>query len=245
MSDVFQLRMMGRWGNQLFQYSFARAYAEKHGLELQTQPWVGDHIFELTPNPIRDPFPEAQQRNENTIVDGDKNISYCSYSQNQKCLIYTRSDVLRWFKFRPEIEERLKKFWHPHCAPGVLAHRRVGDYVGYGYPVVSKDSYRRQAALIGQSDKLQWITEEEPYVCADIPAEYAFIVDFWRLMHAPILLRGNSCFSWWAGTLGNGVVYSPRIDGLEGGKEHDVEFELGNHCRFANLPFVTDLHLAP
>lgn len=35
----------GRFGNQLFQYAFARALAEKYGAELQTSDWIGPQIF--------------------------------------------------------------------------------------------------------------------------------------------------------------------------------------------------------
>ncbi len=241
--SVVVLKLMGRFGNQIFSYACMRSYAERHGLELQTQPWVGESIFEITPNAIK--TDDLPQRCENTLVEGEKDFVYCSYSQQQKCLTYTKRDLQRWFKFRPHIAEALTKFWAPHCAPMVVAHRRVGDFIGYGYPVVSKESYRWQAEKLGMADKLQWITEEEPYLCPEIPAEYAFICDFWRLMHAPILLRGNSSFSWWAGALSDNVVYSPRIDGLEGGKEHDVAFELGNAAKFCNLSFVSDLHLQP
>jgi hypothetical protein len=240
--------MMGRFGNQCLQYAFARAYAEQQGLELQTQKWVGENIFEISPSPIRVNCDSLRRLDENSLLmmghPAGEDFVYCSYSQIQACMIYSKTDLQRWFKFRPEIEEKLRAFWRPHCKPGVVAHRRVGDFIGYGYPVVSRVSYQRQAEKIGLSHCLQYVTEEDPYLCPDIPDEYSFIADFWRLVQAPILLRGNSTFSWLAGALGNGVVYSPRIDGLEGGKEHDVEFELGNHCRFANLPFVTDLHLA-
>lgn len=247
--SVLALKMMGRFGNQLFQYAFARAYAEQHGMELQTQPWVGEHIFEITPNAIRVNCDMLRQHDEKSLLleghAAGEDFTYCSYSQNDNCLIYTKSDLRRWFKFRPNVETALRNYWAPHCRPFVVAHRRVGDYLGYSYPVVAKESYRRVAEKMGLADRLQWITEEEPHVCPEIPAEYAFICDFWRLMQAPVLLRGNSCFSWWAGALGDGDVWSPRIDGRVGGQEHDVEFEWGNHCRFCNLDFVTDLHLRP
>lgn len=245
-NGVFQLSMMGRFGNMMFQYAFARAYCEKHGLELQTDQWVGENIFEITPNAIRGDW--LPRRCENTLIDGERDVSYRSYSQQQKCLIYTKWAIQRWFKFRPEVEEKLKAYFsaHPHPVMPIVAHRRVGDYLGYGYPVVSKASYLHQIDNLGESwADVEFITEEKPHVVLGIPDEYAFVADFYCMLHAGLLLRGNSCFSWWAGALGNGTVFSPRIDGLTGGREHDVAFEEGNHCRFANFDFTTDLHLQP
>ena len=43
----------GRFGNQLFQYAFARRYAETHGLELAVSDWVGRDLFALD-----DPVPD-------------------------------------------------------------------------------------------------------------------------------------------------------------------------------------------
>ena len=45
------------------------------------------------------------------------------------------------------------------------------------------------------------------------------------------------------GRMGTGQVYSPLIEGLEGGREHDVQFVPGNWTRFSNLHFTTDLYL--
>ncbi|AUN33642.1 hypothetical protein C0V82_22290 (plasmid) [Niveispirillum cyanobacteriorum] len=42
----------GRFGNQILQYGVARLYAERHGLTLETPPWVGRHLFDLD-----DPLP--------------------------------------------------------------------------------------------------------------------------------------------------------------------------------------------
>jgi hypothetical protein len=38
-------------------------------------------------------------------------------------------------------------------------------------------------------------------------------------------------------------VYSPLIGSLSGGREQDCPFVKGNHPKFANLHFLTDLHL--
>jgi len=97
------------------------------------------------------------------------------------------------------------------------------------------------------ADYYNIISDEMPTVCGKFPGDLAWLPDFWKLVNAGILLRGNSSFSYLAAILAadSQIVYSPRIDGLKGGEEHDVAYELGNHCRMADLPFITDIHLKP
>ena len=42
----------GEFGNQLFQYAFARLYSEKYGLRLETYDWVGQKLFGLHDPPV-------------------------------------------------------------------------------------------------------------------------------------------------------------------------------------------------
>lgn len=241
--SVIALSHLGRWGNQLFGYCYARAFAEKHGLTLQTDPWIGQKIFQLNDPPI-DPS-LTERRDENTIRDGDKDFIYRSYSQQQKCMIYTRSQIRDWFRLRPEILEKLHGVFFKCRNDVVVGHRRVGDYMGYGYPVVSEKSYYDACDKLGwPRESFTMVTEENPMMDEQFIGDLAFLPDFVRLMMSPVLLRGNSSFSWWAGALQvSGAVYSPVIEGLRGGEEHDAVFVQGNWPRFANLDFTTDLHL--
>jgi len=237
---IVACKFQGRFGNNLFQYAYARAYAEKHGFEFRCDPWIGSKIFQLDDKPTGDL--QLNRRNENDIIEGEGDIEIRSYCQQQKCLIYTASQVREWFKFQDWVSKEL------YGAPlrfNALAHRRLGDYAGYGYPIVSHESYVRKF------DELDvpyfWIcSEESPVIAPNLPEEFSFLPDFFCMAHCNLLLRGNSTFSWWAATLNrHGRIYSPVMDGCEGGKEHDCQFESGNHKKFCNLDFVTDLHLAP
>lgn len=226
--------LIGRLGNQMFQYAYARALTERLGpdVELRTNSWPGQKIFEGVSEWGEWPMTTDGFR----LIDG--------YRQCQRDLIYTRADARRWFKLKPEFED-----WARHwvTAPA-YAHRRVGDYASCGYVVVSMESYLMKAMSLGLCSEIyergfSLVTEEEPWPDSDLP--YPWLADFLRLMHAPILLRGNSSFSWWAAALGNGEVWSPVIDDLEGGKEQDCKFVKGNWPKMCNLDGFTDLHLAP
>jgi len=227
---------IGRFGNALFQFAFCKAYAEKHDLKLVMDPWDGERVFDIAiDRPTNYALPD---RDENSLVDGEINFRYRSYSQQQKCLIYSRADVRRWLKFKPHIEDAMGVLKPEE----LLAHRRVGDYPGYMFPCLSANSYLLACRQFGlDENKLKFITEEEPTL---LPGPWPdFLPDFWRLSHCNTLLRGNSSFSWWAATLGHGEVYSPVIEGKPGGVETDYPFVKGNHPRFNSAAFLTDLHL--
>lgn len=236
---TFALHFMGRFGNQMFQYAFARGYAERHGLKLETDSWIGQSIFEIDDPPISKELPRMQESEVNL---GMVDVSYLFYAQNQVCAdFYSKSKVKSWFNFKDK--------WKSRMPPDIyqpVAHYRSGDYMKSGYPVVSVVSIQKAALRFLYNPENIIFCKEENCLSQDLPLGLQFLDDFMTMIRASVLFRSNSTFSWWAGSLGDGVVYSPRIDGLEGGKEYDnVEFELGNHCRMADLAFISDIHLKP
>lgn len=92
--------------------------------------------------------------------------------------------------------------------------------------MISKDSYVKAMEKFNYNpaDAI-WFSEEEqkPF---ELEPRFAFLPDFVAMMHADVLFRGNSTFSWWAGILGNGKVYCPVVGNLRG--KQDVEFVEGN-----------------
>lgn len=259
--SVLVYTLQGRFGNQVMQYLYCRAFAEQWGYELRGESWIGESVFE-----IRHPRPDGRPLSRmgevdlfTTLRDADRrfgatglpaNIEFRGYAQMQQCMIYTKRQAQTWLKLRADVETA--------CAHALLSdrgiddrivcHRRVGDYAGYGYPVVSQRSYKMACDKFG----LKWdmpevaiLTEEDPTPHAGfLPDDLSFMPDFYRMMVAPTLLRANSSFSWLAALLGDGLVLAPIIEGLEGGKEHDTQFVAGNWPRFANLDFVTDLRVS-
>ena len=218
--NTLGINIIGRWGNQLFQFAYARALAEKHGWKLNAVGWSGKSVF------VDDPI----------LTDAPPDLTISGYFQSQEDLIYTRMDVLSWFIIKPSLQSFLSRLPEEYK----LAHRRNGDYIQSGFPVISKASY------LAVAPDAVFVTEEEPCIVNGMPEGFSFLPDFWRMMHCRRLIRSNSSFSWWAATLGDAVVLSPVINGLCGGKEHDgVKFVEGNWPRLANLDFTTNLHLRP
>ncbi len=230
---------LGRLGNLMFRYAFARALAEQNGWELRTDPWVGEKIFTL----------DGQLHGR---PDGSEDIVIDEYRQAQKDLIYSRADCRRWFKWKHDVERLLHGGdgapWWPH------AHLRRGDYKEAGYPLIGRASIDLAVAehmFPGELRKNMQpgreyivVSDERPQLNPELVPELSFLPDFYRLMRAPVLFRANSSFSWWAATLGSGRVFSPIITGFAGGVEHDnIPYVEGNWPRLAELEFVTDLHL--
>jgi hypothetical protein len=72
-----------------------------------------------------------------------------------------------------------------------------------------------------------------------------FLTDFFSVMHADVVLRANSTFSWWAALLGRCRVFSPLVEDRTG--YQTVEFVEGNWPRICDPKncntLVTDLHI--
>ena len=234
-------------GNATMAYLFARAHAERIGAELVMEPWIGDKIWRLPdtrrPTDQENAFP---LRSEMDLAPDETNVVIRAYAQSQEAMIYTKRQAQEWLSFRYSTMEILND---PAAAvlshrDEIVAHRRVGDFRGPGslWPVISEKSYRDAAPML----QLSFVTQENPTPHGDLPAEISFLPDFYRLAAARFLLRGNSSFSWVAALLGSADIWSPRIDGLAPGIEHDgVRFERGNHCKLGNFGLCSDLHVEP
>lgn len=247
MSGIVQVKMLGRFGNQSMQYLFARAYAERIGAEFACEPWVGEEVFQIS-QAVRYAGPALPER-DCTQVNGESDVCIKSYCQNQSAMIYTVRQARDWLRFRHSLPE----VFTTGFAKTVLrddrpiCHLRRGDYAGYGYVVVSRESYFAAKTYWNLLDDLAFLSEENPTPRAPgLPEHLNFMPDFMRMVYAPILLRANSTFSWLAALLNvGGRIFAPRISGLCGGREHTCEFVQGNWPKLANLDGCTDLHVLP
>lgn len=252
---VISLLMVGRFGNQVMQYLWARAHAERTDSVLWCEPWLGDEVFQL---PSRNYVNQRwrgylPRRDTATLLRDETNVELRCYAQNQSAAIYTVEQARRWLRFRIFKERILsdKNAAIEAERDRVVGHVRRGDYAGYGYPLVSLQSYVDCVEQNGLNRReltptiLRLLTEDSPTPYGVLPDRLSWLPDFWRLAHAPVLLRANSTFSWVAGLLNPGEVWSPVIDGLEGGKEHDCRFVLGNHPKLVDREGFTDMHISP
>jgi hypothetical protein len=218
--------LIGRFGNQLFIYAHTRDYCERNGYELITGPWDGEKVFDM---------PRTRRLHPNDCDEVKR-----GYFQDQKSITYSRAKVREWFKFNVGILQS----WHDFESNALLAHRRVGDYPGTGFPVVSEQSYLNACRQFDLPvEQLRFMTEENPTFHPGFRKDCQYLPDFIRMMKCQTLLRGNSTFSWWAAALGTCRVFAPIIKGLPGGRTHDCLFVEGNWPACADFDFVTDLYL--
>lgn len=214
---IIQLRELGwqhKWGhfgNHLFTYAFARAYAERHNCTLEVnQDWPGLQYFGL-----RHPAPsvELPTVHDNDLQDGQINIALVGFFQDQRRVdILSKAKVRSWFQFAPKY-----LFVPPYLGGYDAAHLRRGNFIGHPRePVIISDRSYGQAFEKFAASRVIRIS--------DTPPVNDKLEDFQILMHARKLFRANSSFSWWAAALNQtGTVYSPVLPhGAKGWT--DVEF---------------------
>jgi len=212
MPQVVHTSTLGQrgFGNCLFQWFYAKAYAQKIGATLETPYWTGCAIFEGI-SATKDFSPHA--------------IDLFDYYQTQDSLIWTRQQAKAWLKFRPNYQA----IFEATPKRPIVAHLRYGDYQcnPQRYALIQKSSYVAQAKKLGFNEAdIYWVSDGTSTARILDSGDVSFMPDFIRLMRAEILLRGNSTFSWWAAVLGESEVYSPVV----GDRTNwlDCEFAKGN-----------------
>jgi hypothetical protein len=211
---IIQLRELGwqhKWGwfgNHLFQYAFARAYAERHDCILEVnQDWPGLKTFGLRHPAPSVALPTVHDRD---LEDGQINVALVGFFQDQRRVdILSRRKVREWFQFA-------EPFIPPYRGRYNAAHLRRGDFINHPREpaIISDRSYAQAFEKFG-AHRVVRISDAPP---GSDPME-----DFQILMHADKLFRANSSFSWWAAALNEyGTVYSPVLAGKKGWS--DVEF---------------------
>ena len=235
-----QVSLSNGLGNQMFQYAFARSYAERHGYELHTPQTPLRKIFQIDDPLATRTLPLMAGDHSQTgygfgvLKDGAHDVELTGQRQHQEELTYTRSDAKRWFKLRPQMEELVKDV----PSMEVVANLRRGDYTYSCNPfiVVSMQSYLDACDKFGiDKAKLYWLDGETHYQVPGIAVQRPwvqldaveqgkvgpdirldFLPDLALMMRAKILLRSNSSFAWWAATLGdNERVFSPDVTNVD------------------------------
>jgi hypothetical protein len=230
----------GRFGNQLFQYAFARSYAQKYNCDLEIpKDWDGRKFFpEVKEDEISSPLPPTEV---DTFEHGVTNVDIRGYFQNTKSLsLMNREQVRSWFKFSDDILSKFKKPREYYVA----IHMRLGDYrTNPNVCIPSQSSYLNFAKSIGVDENdIIWVTEETQTEGDD--GTLGFLYDFMLMVNSDILIRSPSTFSWWAGELKNDDnVYAPDVSKYKGQKGINVPFVRGNWPTCTELDATrTNLH---
>jgi hypothetical protein len=226
-----RLGTFGRWGNSLGLYSFAKKYAEMHNCQLQTPSWLGQKVFTINDPPITVDLPQTKC---DEVPWGKVNIDLLGYYQNTEYLKHLSISWLKkLFTFRDEWKQRFPKKDEYYIA----AHIRRGDYAGYShiFALIQEESYINACRKFGLDEtKIVWVREDKPTIEPDLDSQgIGFLPDFMKIVNANVILRANSTFSWWAGTLSEAKIYSPVIGDARG--VCNVDYVEGNWPRIANF----------
>lgn len=202
------LGTLGRFGNWLGLYALARHYAERNDALLQTPDWCGQKIFQIESSPIegeptvtlRPPLPDTW--------DGIATLELEHGITEPK---YSLEDFRRYFQFRPEMV-------YPHLPFDAAVHIRRGDFMQAPdlWPIVKIEAFIKGLILAKyihgvNTPNAEFITEEEPHLWPDGPAEFPFLADFQIMVKAENLyVYPSSSFSSTAGMLNRNNVWLPE-----------------------------------
>lgn len=207
----------GRWGNALFQYCVARAYAEEIGAELRTGDWMGRHVFQNVNEASMDGLNLKNATDE--VLDGSTNIHLYGYFQRPEHLaLLSRKKIKEWLKPKPEYQKQ---------GHNLVFHKRRSDYIDNGYyAVITDKSYEDAARQFGYNP-----AEATVYDCSR-PQEKTYH-DFFEIVSSKKIFRANSTYSWWAALLSDANVYSPLVENRTGWI--DCNFIQGNGAQIMQL----------
>lgn len=234
MDDIIQFKRLGksgRFGNQLFQYIFARAYAEKYNAVLEIPHWIGEKIFKNVSH--RKPTCKLSETRLDQVPWGQVNIDLYGYFQKKQFTdIVSESKVRDWLQFKDKWIKRFKK----KEKYSIVAHLRRGDYVvkySHHFCIVTKESYVRACKKYAlPQDKVTWLSEETQKHISELSNKLQFLPDLFSTINADVLLRANSTFSFWGGFFSKGKVYSPLVENRVG--PCDVDFIEGNSAKIVS-----------
>lgn len=252
-NGIIQPKFIGRFGNQMFQYCSARAWARLVGARFECPPWLGSQVFDLHDLEPSVELPEVNDGASSqgpAIQPGQTNVRIGGYFQTQRWVrLFDRTELQLHFRIRQEWLDaigRARGSWDGWYA---AAHVRQGDYIGHwAYANVPESAYVHACEEYGiPRDRVRWVRQDTPQVVGGIPSDISFLPDFVTLLQADVLLRANSSFSWWAGALGNArEIFSPVVEDRVGPCP-DAQFVRGNWPKTAHASrvgvHVDDLYL--
>jgi hypothetical protein len=215
----------GRFGNQLLQYGFLRAYAAEFDLEVQVPDWIGRDLFDLD-----DPYPilSLPQLRDDQI---DFSQSLC----RQSSTIYSNVDIWGYFIYPTRLLARYRELFQSLYQPGlylsdvsknvsrnlrnrgetiVTLHLRRGDF-GYGRFWIAPtqwyiawlhtfwETLDRPVLYVATDDPsvIEQLSFFNPLTAADISGAVPgieFYTDFHVLRESDIVAISNSTFSFTA-----------------------------------------------
>ena len=232
------LGIIGRLGNQMFQYAALRGIADKHGYDFTipesdfNDEWNDHQLFEVFDLPnlknrgrVADKFLQERQFNyDPELVEGCiDNISLYGYFQTERYFSHIADSIKEDFTFKSDVVENCKEVMDGLENP-ISLHVRRTDYVekSQDHPPCSIEYYREALSgfdpdrtVIIFSDDVKWCKEQEIFK----PDRFLVsetdnnVYDLCMMTMCDDYIIANSSFSWWGAWLShnpNPTVIAPK-----------------------------------
>ena len=207
-------------GNQLFQYAFLRATAQRLGVEFYCPPWLGDKIFLLGDEAFR---AKARGNMDKVYRQPDDNSGYseCAlgiedgteifgFFQSEK--YFAPREVRRWYTFKEEAVSRVEEKYKEVDFTRVPAiHLRFGDMTHNPMFVILPAGYYVRALSVIKSDGPIWVFSDEIPTARKhlqgIRKNFVYIEgnkdyeDLYLMARCRNVICSVSTFSWWGAWL--------------------------------------------
>lgn len=209
-------------GNNLFQYCWGREIAERKGYCLKTRRIEGfPETYKDLPGEkvLQDQLttPSATQVfNMDQIYNHSGKIFIDGYPQRYEFYFFNKENIRKWLKIENE-----NQYDFPDD-DDIVMHIRLGDYMNYGWQmpieyyqsileiekykncyIITDDPNRPELKKLIDSGCI--IKDNSKFGTMQHMADFVFAKKSKKLVLSP------STFSWWAGFLGEGLVYFPCI----------------------------------
>ena len=232
------LGIIGRLGNQMFQYAALRGIADKHGYDFTipesdfNDEWNDHQLFEVFDLPnlknrgrVSDKFLQERQFNYDPelVEQCPDDVSLYGYFQTERYFSHIADSIKEDFTFKKDVVENCQEVMEELSEP-IALHVRRTDYVekSQDHPPCSMKYYHEalkrfheKRPVVIFSDDVKWCKEQ------DIFKPDRFLVsetdnnvyDMCMMTMCDDYIIANSSFSWWGAWLSHNpdpTVIAPK-----------------------------------
>ena len=220
MISFSKLGEYGRFGNQLFQYTYLRTQSKRLSTTFYCSEWVGDKVFTLQDGDekgplspprflyVEDAYKHGFNKEAVEIQDG---TDIGGYFQSDK--FFKKEDATRWFSFNEELFQDIKnKYRDINFSTATAVHVRLGDYKKPSlmfYPA-KPDYFKKAVEKVVPQGEIIVFSEDVEIVkkyLGTMPEGTIYISgnkdyeDFFLMTLCRNIICSASSFSWWAAYL--------------------------------------------
>ena len=232
------LGIIGRLGNQMFQYAALRGIADKHGYDFTipesdfNDEWNDHQLFEVFDLPnlknrgrVADKFLQERQFNYDPelVEQCPDDVSLYGYFQTERYFSHIADSIKEDFTFKKDVVENCKEVMEELSEP-IALHVRRTDYVekSQDHPPCSMKYYHEalkrfheKRPVVIFSDDVKWCKEQDIFK----PDRFLVsetdnnIYDMCMMTMCDDYIIANSSFSWWGAWLShnpNPTVIAPK-----------------------------------